>query len=137
MVVPERGERISIEVDVAGASFADGPDARQGNGRAGQAAAGADREQQLVILTSVERLLESRARESWRRGDIGRDSGGDTKALEVERESVAEVHRGSGVGAHAEESAEGEAGLRAGMTFPGGASARSKAERRSAQRAGN
>src|SRR5437763_4487585 len=106
MVVPERGERNSIEVDVAGAAFADRADARQGSRRAGQAAAGTDGEQQLVILAPVERLLESRAGESRRCGDIGRDSGRDTEALEVERESVTEVHRGSGAGAGAEEAAE-------------------------------
>src|SRR4051794_489745 len=136
MIVPERRQWGSVEVDVARTAFADGSDAGQRNGARGQAASRADREQQFVIFAAVEALVERRAGKQRRRHDLGRDTGGDTEALKIERQAVAEIHGSSGVNAGAEKAAEGDAGLGADVTFPGGAASGGESHSGSAQLAG-
>ena len=118
MIVAERGERGSVQVDLARTALPDRADASERHRGAGQCAWVAHREQQLVILTAMEGLVESRAGEDGRRGDLGGDARCDAEAVEVEREPVAEIHRSGGMQAGSQETAEGEARLGPAVTFP-------------------
>src|SRR3712207_1926639 len=96
MIVPERGERSPVEEDAARVALAHDADAGEWNAFEGGRDLAVRGEEKLVVLAAVEGVVDGRAREAGRGSDVGGHSGGGAEAAKVERESVAEVHGGSG-----------------------------------------
>src|SRR3954468_20744213 len=121
MIVPERGKRTSVEEDGARRSLAHRADAGQGNPFKRGGDRTPRREQELVILAAVERLLQRSAGKTRRGSDFGHHPGRLREALKIERESVREIHGARG--AIAEKLAECEPWLGADVPLPGRATA--------------
>src|SRR5579872_1473865 len=111
MIEPERLERRSPDPHGSGAALHDRADARQRNTfeLARHALAGGHREQQFVILSTVQRLLHGRPREPGRRFDGGASFGRQAQASQIERQPVAQIHSCGGMQPLAQETAERQA----------------------------
>lgn len=102
-----RAEGAAVEAQGARFAMAERSDA---DGEPWGTFGGRQGEEKFVILAAVESLFQRRA---WGDGDVvqrGGEAGGECKAVEVEGETVAQIHAGGGAEA-AEMEAEGEAGL--------------------------
>src|SRR5262247_259438 len=111
MVVAERGERLAVQIDRAGPAFLHDADFRERQPfvLSRNARGGGRREKQFVILAAMQGLVESRTRESRRRGDRCLQPRRKTETAQVERDAVTQIH--SGGGAAAKESAKPQARL--------------------------
>src|SRR5262245_11385007 len=96
MIVAEWLERNAIHLDFARAAFSHRTNSRQAKSfeAGGDAYARRSREEQLVVLAAVQRLLKRGSANSRGRFDFRAQVGRVAQAMQIERKSVAEIHRG-------------------------------------------
>ena len=79
---------------------------------------GGDGEEQFVLFTTVQSLLQAGAGKAGWRDDIGRYSGRQTEAMQVERKAVADIDRSGSSDSFPQKPAQREAGLGLQMPLP-------------------
>src|ERR1035437_2507890 len=120
MVVAQRSQGGAIQPHGARMALAHGADAgkRDALEIARHAGTRWRGEQQFVVLAAVERLFPSGAGKPRRLPDLGAESGSQAQTMQVERQSVAQVHGGGGPLARAQKPSQRQTGLRSQMPAP-------------------
>ena len=121
MVESPRREYYAIEPEFAGNTGGGDADARQRQAfkMRGHPGTGANKKEQFVFFTAMQRLLSGRSRETRRHDDIRGDARCQTNAFEIEGQAIADIDCRRGSQFFAQEMSEGEPGFGIQMALRG------------------